>query len=43
MATPGQPTLYRSEYCELAYDHCLLGATNRHAPCRRVSWSPPFG
>jgi hypothetical protein len=27
MANPGQPTLYRREYCELAH-YCLLGATN---------------
>jgi hypothetical protein len=25
---PGQPTLYKPEYCELAHIHCLLGATN---------------
>ena len=28
MATPGQPTLYKSAYCELAHNYCLLGATN---------------
>src|SRR6476620_2882654 len=28
MPTPGQPTLYRREYCELAHNYCLLGATN---------------
>ena len=28
MATPGQPTLYKPEYCELAHNYCLLGATN---------------
>jgi hypothetical protein len=28
MATPGQPTLYKPEYCELAHNDCLLGATN---------------
>src|SRR5260370_17262774 len=28
MATPGQPTSYKSEHCELAHNYCLLGATN---------------
>ena len=28
MANPGQPTLYKPEYCELARNYCLLGATN---------------
>ena len=28
MATPGQPTLYKPEYGELAHNYCLLGATN---------------
>ena len=28
MATPGQPTLYKPEYRELAHNYCLLGATN---------------
>jgi hypothetical protein len=28
MPTPGQPTLYRPEYIELAHNYCLLGATN---------------
>jgi Protein of unknown function (DUF3297) len=28
MANPGQPTLYKREYCELAHNYCLLGATN---------------
>jgi hypothetical protein len=28
MATPGQPTLYKPEYCELAHNYCLLCATN---------------
>jgi hypothetical protein len=28
MATPGQPTLYTPEYCELAHNYCLLGAIN---------------
>jgi hypothetical protein len=46
MASPGQPTSYRPEYGELAYNYCLLGATNggaagcrrgEHAACRRVS------
>jgi hypothetical protein len=29
MATPGQPTAYKSEYCELGHNYCLLGATNK--------------
>src|SRR5260370_23513837 len=28
MATPGQPTSYKPEHCELAHNCCLLGATN---------------
>jgi hypothetical protein len=28
MATPGQPTSYKPEHCELAHNYCLLGATN---------------
>jgi len=28
MASPGQPTLYKREYCELAHNYYLLGATN---------------
>jgi hypothetical protein len=28
MANPGRPTLYKREYCELARNYCLLGATN---------------
>ena len=28
MATPGQPTSYNPEFCELAHNYCLLGATN---------------
>ena len=28
MATPGQPTLYKPEYIELAHNYCPLGATN---------------
>jgi len=28
MTTPGQPTLYKPEYIELAHNYCLLGATN---------------
>ena len=28
MPTPGQPTLYEPDYCELAHNYCLLGATN---------------
>jgi hypothetical protein len=27
MADPGRPTLYRRDYCELARNYCLLGAT----------------
>jgi hypothetical protein len=27
--TPGQPTLYKPEYCELAHNYCLVGATRR--------------
>ena len=29
MPTPGQPTLYKPDYCELAHNYCLLGATNQ--------------
>ena len=28
MTEPGRPTLYRSDYCDLARNYCLLGATN---------------
>jgi hypothetical protein len=28
MATPGQPTSYKPEHCELAHNYCLVGATN---------------
>ena len=28
MTTLGRPTAYRREYCELAHNYCLLGATN---------------
>jgi hypothetical protein len=28
MATPGQPASYKPDYCELAHNYCLLGATN---------------
>ena len=28
MTDPGRPTLYRPDYCELARNYCLLGATN---------------
>jgi hypothetical protein len=28
VATPGRPTLYKSEYCELAHNDCLLSAIN---------------
>jgi hypothetical protein len=28
MTDPGRPTLYHPDYCELAHNYCLLGATN---------------
>ena len=28
MTTAGRPTAYRREFCELAHNYCLLGATN---------------
>lgn len=28
MTSPGRPTLYRPDHCDLAREHCLLGATN---------------
>ena len=28
MTDPGRPTLYRPDYCALAHNYCLLGATN---------------
>jgi hypothetical protein len=28
MSNSGRPSLYRPEYCELARNYCLLGATN---------------
>src|SRR5262245_18695248 len=28
MSNPGHPTIYKSEYSELAHNYCLLGATN---------------
>ncbi len=28
MPSAGQPTLYKSEYCDQAHNYCLLGATN---------------
>lgn len=28
MTTAGQPTLFKPEYCGLAHNYCLLGATN---------------
>ena len=47
MATPGQPTLYKPDYCELAHNYCLLGATNttlyrgkEHTITNTVSYSP---
>lgn len=30
MNDPGRPTLYRPDFCELAHNYCLLGATNEH-------------
>jgi hypothetical protein len=30
MRDPGRPTLYRPDYCDLARNYCLLGATNEH-------------
>jgi hypothetical protein len=49
MPTPGQPTLYKPEYCELAHNYCLLGATNqvlagffRVAPAPSTTGSPPI-
>ena len=28
MNGPGNPSLYKPDYCELAHNYCLLGATN---------------
>jgi hypothetical protein len=28
MSNLGRPTAYKPEYCELAHNYCLLGATN---------------
>jgi hypothetical protein len=28
MTTPGRPTSYHPDHCDLAREHCLLGATN---------------
>jgi hypothetical protein len=28
MGTPGRPTAFKTEYCELARNYCLLGAVN---------------
>jgi hypothetical protein len=28
MNAPGHPTPYKPEYCELAHNHCLLGASD---------------
>ena len=28
MNPPGRPTSYRADHCDLAREHCLLGATN---------------
>ena len=45
MPTPGQPTLYKPEYRELAHNDCLLGAANQvfgqllphHPPLRHAA------
>ena len=47
MATPGQPTLYKPEYVELAHNYCLLGATNEtlgdfFGVTRRTVDNPPI-
>ena len=44
MPTPGQPTLYKPDYCELAHNYCLLGATNEvlgdfFGVTRRTIWN----
>jgi hypothetical protein len=28
MTSTGRPTSFRPEFCELAHNYCLLGATN---------------
>jgi len=28
LPSPGHPTSFKPEYCELAHNYCLLGATN---------------
>ena len=33
MSTAGRPTLYCRDYCDLARNYCLLGATNEHLAC----------
>ncbi len=33
MNNVGRPTLYRRDYCEVAHNYCLLGATNEHLAC----------
>jgi hypothetical protein len=33
MNNAGRPTLYRPDYCEVAHNYCLLGATNEHLAC----------
>jgi hypothetical protein len=38
MPTPGQPTLYKPEYCELAHNYCLLGLVARDGNFRSLQW-----
>ena len=33
MSNAGRPTLYRRDYCDVAHNYCLLGATNEHLAC----------
>ena len=42
MANPGHPTLYKREYCELAHNYCLLGATNEVLGDFLASPAAPF-
>ena len=52
MTAAGRPTAYRREFCELAHNYCLLGATNEElagffdvAPRTVDNWianHPPF-
>ncbi len=36
MATTGQPTLYKPDYCERAHNYCPRGATTRRRPPARA-------